>query len=583
VNPVQANNHEAEIARLQLALTAIQLLSTANSGVTTLLLRGAHGPARDALITLATQHQSVKRVPAHIEPDAIYGAIDAPASLAAGKAIRKAGLLSDPTHSMLVLCNTERWSSQATHALKSQLETLTPITKLILALDESTADEPRFTDTALADHFALHLEVPKLPLSVLQNLLPEMDSPTVSTDPAPESVQLTDTILRDWVALAQQLGISSLRVVHQASVVARALAANQNRTQVNDLDSIKAVQLVIGPRAQQALDTGSESADEAETPAEPSPEESTATETAATNTDTDSTENNKHDELPEQLIAAAQAALPSQLLAGLASHQRTQSGNAGRDASKLHEHFTGRPTGIRRAKRFGRGERLNLLATLREAAPWQTLRKATPGKVVIYPDDLRVTRYAAPVRNTTVFIVDASGSAALHRLAEAKGAVELLLNECYVRRDRVALITFRGEQASIDLPPTRSLVRAKRALQGLPGGGGTPLAAGLQLANRLLTQLERSGESTVAVVLSDGKANVALNGTHSRQIAKEDAEIQARHMLSLQTRCLFVDTAPRPLATAKHIADAMQAQYMPLPHGQNTVLAGHISALSAHS
>jgi magnesium chelatase subunit D len=93
------------------------------------------------------------------------------------------------------------------------------------------------------------------------------------------------------------------------------------------------------------------------------------------------------------------------------------------------------------------------------------------------PDDFRVTRYKQRSETTTIFVVDASGSAALHRLAEAKGAVELLLADCYVRRDRVAMIAFRGPGAELLLPPTRSLVRAKRSLAGLPGGGGTPLAS----------------------------------------------------------------------------------------------------------
>ena len=97
-------------------------------------------------------------------------------------------------------------------------------------------------------------------------------------------------------------------------------------------------------------------------------------------------------------------------------------------------------------------------------------------------DDFRMTRFQQRTRTTTIFVVDASGSSALNRLAEAKGAVELLLADCYVRRDQVALLAFRGKEAELLLPPTRSLVRAKRSLAGLPGGGGTPLAAGIDAA-----------------------------------------------------------------------------------------------------
>jgi magnesium chelatase subunit D len=118
-------------------------------------------------------------------------------------------------------------------------------------------------------------------------------------------------------------------------------------------------------------------------------------------------------------------------------------------------------------------------------------------RVLVRRDDFRVQRLRERRETTTVFVVDASGSAALHRLAEAKGAIELLLAECYVRRDRVALIAFRGRPgaagAELLLPPTRSLVRAKRSLADLPGGGGTPLAHGLDAARALAEDVSRRG------------------------------------------------------------------------------------------
>ena len=228
-----------------------------------------------------------------------------------------------------------------------------------------------------------------------------------------------------------------------------------------------------------------------------------------------------------------------------------------------------------------------MIATLKAAIPHQTLRArerradaADPEsrtRLHVRRDDLRVTRYRRPTRTTTLFVVDASGSAAMHRLAEAKGAVERLLAECYVRRDRVALITFRGSEATLDLPPTRSLVRARRALLGLPGGGGTPLATGLDLAAGQLERLVADGESPVGVIMTDGRANVARDGGASRARAQEDAESAARRLARLGARLLFVDTGPRPRPLPRQLAALMNARYLPLPQLDTDAMSGTTS------
>ncbi len=93
----------------------------------------------------------------------------------------------------------------------------------------------------------------------------------------------------------------------------------------------------------------------------------------------------------------------------------------------------------------------------------------------------------------------------MDRLGEAKGAVEMLLADCYVRRDEVALIAFRGAGADLLLPATRSLTRAKRSLAALPGGGGTPLASGLAAAESLAEEVRRKGRTPTLVVITDGR------------------------------------------------------------------------------
>jgi magnesium chelatase subunit D len=247
--------------------------------------------------------------------------------------------------------------------------------------------------------------------------------------------------------------------------------------------------------------------------------------------------------------------------------QRASSGKSG---ATVKGGQRGRPAGSRRAQP-AHGSRLHLIDTLRAAAPWQKIRKATLGadaqhRVQVRSDDFHISRIKQKTATTTLFVVDASGSSALHRLAEAKGAVELLLADCYVRSDQVALIAFRGKVAELLLPPTRSLVRAKRSLSGLPGGGGTPLATAIDTAASVAEGLRRRGQSPVIVLLTDGRANVARDGTGGRERAQSEATQAARQLSALQVPLLFIDTSPKPQQEAVQLAGAMRARYIPLPH-----------------
>ena len=159
--------------------------------------------------------------------------------------------------------------------------------------------------------------------------------------------------------------------------------------------------------------------------------------------------------LDEVILAAVQAALPPDVLAALrASAGRSRARSQGKAGSLQRSNARGRPTGVLRGD-LRAGAKLNVIETLRAAAPWQALRRreaVTAGdsevrsRILVRKDDFRITRFKQRSETTTIFVVDASGSAALHRLAEAKGAVELLLADCYVRRDQVALIAFRGKR-----------------------------------------------------------------------------------------------------------------------------------------
>jgi magnesium chelatase subunit D len=263
------------------------------------------------------------------------------------------------------------------------------------------------------------------------------------------------------------------------------------------------------------------------------------------------------------------------------SHGRSQ----GKAGALRKSNKRGRPAGVSRGELRG-GAKLNVIETLRAAAPWQPLRRreaAASGetsrpRILIRKDDFRVSRFKRRTETTTIFVVDASGSAALHRLAEAKGAVELLLADCYIRRDQVALIAFRGSAAELLLPPTRSLARAKRSLAGLPGGGGTPLAAGLDAAFALSDAIRRKGQTPTVIVLTDGRANIARDGGQGRPRAEEDAISAARQLRAAGIAAVLVDTSPRPGISGENVAREMGARYLPLPHADAATLSKAVLA-----
>ena len=185
--------------------------------------------------------------------------------------------------------------------------------------------------------------------------------------------------------------------------------------------------------------------------------------------------------IPEEiLLEAVKAILPTDLLAQLtASKAPRRTASAGGTGAAKRGNRRGRPLPSRPGALDGE-QRIDMVATLRAAAPWQPVRaKQQPDRTGLHirPDDIRIRQFEEKSDRLLIFAVDASGSAAMTRLAEAKGAIELLLAEAYARHDQVALISFRGEAAEVLLPPTRSLVQTKRRLGALPGGGGTPLAA----------------------------------------------------------------------------------------------------------
>lgn len=299
--------------------------------------------------------------------------------------------------------------------------------------------------------------------------------------------------------------------------------------------------------------------------------------------------------LPENLLSDLVASMNSRSLDFGAAAQSRKSGGAARKRSGSFMTTAGSrnkaPPARGRIIKIRRGQldastettRLNLLATVKAAIPWQRQRASESGvgdtsRILIRKEDIRINHYQPQKRHTTVFVVDASGSAARQRLAEAKGAVELLLAECYVRRDSVALITFQGARPSVVLPPTRSLVRARRELVQMPCGGGTPLAAALDETFLLCAQIAKSGDKVSVVLLTDGKANVNRAGIGGRQLAQSEALEAAAVLAGAGVPALLIDISPRSNAFAVELSQRLQARYLALPRAGSEAISAAVMA-----
>ncbi|MEJ6393249.1 magnesium chelatase subunit D [Gymnodinialimonas sp. 2305UL16-5] len=547
-------------ARWQRVNLALACLAVAPFDLGGLWLRARVGPVRDRVekgLRTALQGHSVRRITPLMDDDALFGGVDLAATLDTGTLVRTRGVLANAD--VLILPMAERASSEFAGRLALALDTGRDLA--LIALDEGAEPAERAPDS-LTDRLAIHLDLSDHPLSDAPELC--FDTEALKAARACfDSVDVPERALADLTAVAARLGIGSLRAPLQALALARASAALSEAKSVDETDIMFAVELVLAPRATTIPDASDEPAD---TPPPPEP----PSEDAAGDTD-------ESPGLPpvEMILNAAKAMLPEDLLARIATGKATRNGAASGSGAKKAGNRRGRPLSPRPG-RVGNGARIDLVSTLRAAAPWQPMRRQTTGiadRIHVRMSDIRVRRFQETSDRAIIFVVDASGSAAMARLAEAKGAVELLLAEAYSRRDHVALVAFRGEGSDVLLPPTRSLVQTKRRLSSLPGGGGTPLAAGLKAAMELADLARGKGMTPSLALLTDGRANVDLTGKADRAQAAEDATALATAIRTDAIPGLVIDTGLRPTRGLDALAQVMGAPYLPLPRADSRSLS----------
>ena len=610
------------------ALQAARLLAVDPHGLGGALIHAGHGPVRDAwlmlLQTVLPESAPIRRLPLSVSDDRLLGGLDLAATLQAGRPIVQRGLLAEAHQGVIVAAMAERMSEHTAARLcaaldrgevvmeREGLHDLSPARIAVVALDESTEDDDP-PPVRLLERLAFRLDLARLSPVALQGVLDTVSDDASLRDETQQArrhlaqVRVPDEAIEALCNTAAALGIQSLRAPLLALRAACAAAALDERETLEAEDLALAARLVLAPRATQWPAPAQPEAESPEDPSEsPQPQ---AGQDASSSQPESQPEGQREDRLPPSnddppddqapseltaemldalVLEAARAAIPEGLLQQLRAGQTMRAArgrSGGRAGATRSSRQRGRPVGSR-AGLPRDGARLAVIDTLRAAAPWQRLRAAAQPapppvsrpRVQVRASDFRVMRLQERSQTTTVFAVDASGSSALHRLAEAKGAVELLLAECYVRRDQVAVVAFRGRAAEVLLAPTRSLARARRELSGLPGGGGTPLSQGIDAAAALADAMARKGGTPIVVLLTDGKANVAHDGTGGRAQAQADAREAAQRLRLAGHAALLIDTSPRPSSDAQELARCMGVAYIPLPQADAEDMSRSVQA-----
>jgi magnesium chelatase subunit D len=560
------------------ALAVARLFAVDPIGLCGVVVRAAPGPVRESWVDYLrgalAPGAAVRRLPPGVTDDRLLGGIDLVATLSSGRPVVQNGVLVEADGGIVIVPMAERLTAGVSARIAGVLDRgdvsieregigrRVPTHVGIVALDEgATQDEqlPR----VLADRLAFHIDLDGISARELGSAKTDAAEMQAARVRLAAVAPASDEIMGALARAAISFGIGSVVAPLLALRAARATAALAGRTKITADDAVLAAQLVLAPRA--IFNPDAKSSEVA--PCAPQPAEQ-----PQPNSRPDESEQNIAADLEDVICEALRSALPAGLLqtakgaAAQRAPQDTRTG-VGREQVSL---VRGRPAGVRMGE-MRPGARLALVETLRAAAPWQSVRhpnrtaKSGSKRIDVRREDFRFKKFVRQRASTVVFCVDASGSTAFHRLAEAKGAVELLLAEAYVARTYVALIAFRGQTAELLLPPSRSLTRARVLLSTLPGGGGTPMAAGIDAAV-LVALVERSkGREPLIVLLTDGCANIARDGQAVRPRATDEALASATQVGAQHLAAVLVDTSARARAEGPALASAMRARYVALP------------------